>query len=775
MGCIFLEKPVLPYFGLDPSWAMGMEWAVAHGMRIGQDVIFTFGPYASIYTHLYNPETVSLQTGGGVVLALSYSAIFMYLGCGRLRKIGFFLLIFVVGLIYRTDAMFLVYPFFLSLYVQQYLGGVKSEAPKPLINEFSVVPFSLLCIPLGLLPLIKGSFGLACVCSSLAMMFYLIYRKRWAMVAGLALVPALTLIVAWLVAGQPFNGLYDFVVSMVPVISGYTDAMSLDFFGEPSFFKSARDVAVYVVLSVVMLFVLVKSSRQGILEKFYLLAVAALFLLVVFKATFVRHGDHPAAAAVGLLYFGGIVGFLATRKAWIVCLLLGGSGFYYIADHDGKFAINKWPEIIKKRYADGLIGVYSRFVNASGLNIEYEDTIAAMKQKNLVPLLPGSSDIYSYGQADLLVSGNLWSPRPVIQSYSAYTQGLAEKNSNHLRTANRPDNIFFRLEPIDGRLPSLEDGVSWVAMRDNYDAIGMVNGMAVLRKRDNFEAASRESGAKENTYDVSQDVDLSTSGAPLFLSIDLELTPIGRVLSALFKPPPLALELTFSDGNKEEYRVIAGMMRSGFFVSPRVRTTGEFYLLQSGNTRYLPNAYVRSFKMKRPVGGGIFWNTSYKAKVFEYAGRSPQPLSEDFFTGKFVDGTGVPTTAGVENCDGAIDSINDGLSNAAGAIDAGLFSINGWLAESGINGTVPPKMFVVLTDNAGKRLFATPKITTRDDVKMHFGHPEMPDAGYALFADSSGLAGSFTVGLAKIKNEQLVMCQFQKSITISQQQPTYSK
>src|SRR5260364_219639 len=61
----------------------------------------------------------------------------------------------------------------------------------------------------------------------------------------------------------------------------------------------------------------------------------------------------------------------------------------------------------------------------------------------------------------LLTAGNLWSPRPVIQSHGAYTPKLARLNELHLLSERAPNNIVFKVEPIDGRLASLEDGLSW--------------------------------------------------------------------------------------------------------------------------------------------------------------------------------------------------------------------------------------------------------------------------------------------------------------------------
>lgn len=49
--------PVFPASGLDPSWQLGLNQALVQHLRFGKQVIFTFGPYAFLYTHLYTPQT----------------------------------------------------------------------------------------------------------------------------------------------------------------------------------------------------------------------------------------------------------------------------------------------------------------------------------------------------------------------------------------------------------------------------------------------------------------------------------------------------------------------------------------------------------------------------------------------------------------------------------------------------------------------------------------------------------------------------------------------
>ncbi len=100
-----------------------------------------------------------------------------------------------------------------------------------------------------------------------------------------------------------------------------------------------------------------------------------------------------------------------------------------------------------------------RWQSPQRLHDDYQATLAQVRASRPLPILPGTVDIYSFDQTQLLASGNRWHPRPVFQSYQAYSPELLQRNRDHLSGAQAPDHIFFRIEPIDNRLPSTEDGL----------------------------------------------------------------------------------------------------------------------------------------------------------------------------------------------------------------------------------------------------------------------------------------------------------------------------
>jgi len=67
-------SPCFPINTLDSGWAFALNVAAAKGLIFGKDVIFTFGPYASIYSGQYFPATDAQSIWGGSLLAVAFAS-----------------------------------------------------------------------------------------------------------------------------------------------------------------------------------------------------------------------------------------------------------------------------------------------------------------------------------------------------------------------------------------------------------------------------------------------------------------------------------------------------------------------------------------------------------------------------------------------------------------------------------------------------------------------------------------------------------------------------
>jgi hypothetical protein len=58
----------------DAGWAWAMSIATEQGRVFGRDVVFTYGPYAAVATHLYLPGLRGVILLGGTILGVAFAA-----------------------------------------------------------------------------------------------------------------------------------------------------------------------------------------------------------------------------------------------------------------------------------------------------------------------------------------------------------------------------------------------------------------------------------------------------------------------------------------------------------------------------------------------------------------------------------------------------------------------------------------------------------------------------------------------------------------------------
>lgn len=248
------------------------------------------------------------------------------------------------------------------------------------------------------------------------------------------------------------------------------------------------------------------------------------------------------------------------------------------------------------------------------LNEERERARAAIATAHPLPRLEGTVDIYPWNIAVVLSHDLDYRPRPVYQSYAAYDGALMTLNRASLERDRAAATLIFDLETIDNRLPQLDDGRQWPHLIAHYDAAGMAGRYLLLRRR----AVPRrvelqrieEIGAVWWTA-------VALPPAPVFLwvSIDIDRTPLGRVTNTAFKLPPVELALRLSDGSERAFRLIPGMAREGFLLSPLVDTPARFAQLLGQDMALLTSRRVTHVQLRGPAEVTAYYRDSLRVTL----------------------------------------------------------------------------------------------------------------------------------------------------------------
>ncbi len=187
-------------------------------------------------------------------------------------------------------------------------------------------------------------------------------------------------------------------------------------------------------------------------------------------------------------------------------------------------------------------------------------------------------------------------PRPVFQSYSAYTPDLLERNAAFYRSEQAPSFVLCHLAVIDGHLPAMEDGPALLELFRRYRPVAREKDVLLLKR---LEAADTTRAVEHPVllqrgiaFEKEIQLDQLRAG-PKLLFVRIEETLLGRLRRALFRPPPLFLNLRTQNGETYSYRLIPGMASSDFLLDPLLRSHEDMEALYAG--RSLPR--VRSFSI----------------------------------------------------------------------------------------------------------------------------------------------------------------------------------
>lgn len=740
-------SPGMPASGLDPSWQFGTNQAVAQGLSFGKAMIFTSGPYASIYTRSYHPSTDFMAISGSLYLALSYWIyLILLMKDARWQWILAFCVV-LAALMYLLDTLFFSLPLIVGLII---FKSQLSNESRLLKSKFSSIYIAILFAPLGFIPLIKGSLFILCIAVVILCSIYFICNKNRIFAAICVISPIISMLFFWIASGQSVANLLNYLISMTVIAAGYTEAMAIN--------GNVTEIILYLIASSFLLIVISIQKKISNISKIFLFCIYFVFLFISFKGGFVRHDGHAIISGTSILIAALLLLFIINSRLTIPVVVFGLISWFYIDSHYIKTSPVGILNNLVSTYSSAWRGIKNRLESQDRLRLEFEKAVNTLRGQASFPVLKGTTDIYSYNQSYLISSGNNWSPRPVIQSYSAYTSALAEANREHLLGLKAPDNIIFGVEPIDGRLPSIEDGASWPILIANYQPNRLTNEFLFLKKSEKISGIIKPVKLLSEQHTFGETVNLPHSSQPIFAQVEITPTILGRLANIFFKPSQLLITLELKSGIKKQYRIISGMIKSGFLISPLIENTAEFGMLY-GKNYFLDGKLVKSIKIAPSTSKSMLWNNEYSITFSQIETNSLIDVSKIYNFDGFNEKLSVVKVSKARKCDGSIDVVNNTSPLAEKLVVSGLLKVNGWLAVSTEEALLPEAVYVVLTDQKGKHIYLDTHVTPRPDVGANFKKPELNNSGYATLADISGLEGEYTLGLAMKHSNLLEICQ----------------
>ena len=586
-----IQFPTSPGTGLGESWLEVLLYAHAHQWQSGRDIIFTWGPLgipSKSFFHL-GAMSAKLLLAWQIVGKLAMSAALVAL-TGKIsirRQIGFVAACALCHLSF-PDIIFLV--FITLAVVAALMDGERSAA-----ESFIWV------IALAFLAEFKFSYGLLATVGVGA-------------ASAVAAEAAETGLDApewrrntfwpfsefWVAAGQNPDHVMPYLRRSLELVSGYGGAMGLE--GTAIVFWLGVGVAAACGVLVLQWW------RAHPARPFA--AGSSGFLVLAFftawKEGFVRADSHPLCFFFFVLILAASLpglGWPQNRRHWfewvpLACLW-------------GAWATS--PELVA-----GLPrSAWNRLCANARVLPHFVRLPAAWEQERRAAVadadLPevrravgnATIDCYNFSQGSILLNRLNYAPRPVFQSYSAYTPGLDGCNLRYYQSGRAPDFLLWSSETVDGRFPSIDDASLIPALAHAFTPILAEGRYWLLKKTGPVAAAQfRKIPSLDRSVRLGEEVLVPPErSSAVWFQATLRPSRLGWLRAAAYKSALIDLVTVDDLGQRTAWRVVPRIAEAGFLLEPLLASGSDLAAFLRGRGR----VWLRSLSLECPPDQAKFW------------------------------------------------------------------------------------------------------------------------------------------------------------------------
>ncbi|MBI2813982.1 MAG: DUF2029 domain-containing protein [Opitutae bacterium] len=644
-SCIF-TFPLKPSYDLDASWRMALGKFFLDGRQFGRDIVFTYGPLGFLMGKTYSGLMFWSLLAWQVTATGFFATLILYWGerLAGWARLGYFAFLVLFGVTYE-DALHML---MIALAALELLRRV--ERPWHWSS-------ALLLLMMATQSVAKfTNLMLAAVAVVTITAFALWRHHRRSAVRLLAWYGGGYLLI-WILCGQNPLNLPAYLRNSWHVSQGYQEAMGIITPDQP-FWKAL--VVIAVLAGYILLNVLTQPDRPRSLAGAVILGA---FLHLNWKHGFVRSDGHM----VGFFY----------------CALLPITAFPVLLDETGPFLrIKRWalvgagvlcvfgirdaiPALVDSAhyiFRNRVLTNLQRATHLADTHAEYDQVLArelALYDLPHTRVVVGrrSLDVFGYDQASAIYNRFNYTPRPVFQSYSAYTPELAKLNADFYRSDRAPDFVLLKVGSIDGRLPAMDDSAVLYLFTQRYKFILNEKFFQLWQKTGvPVDPAETPRLLERRNLPVGQPWSLAEHNQlPLWVQIDLRPSLLGRLRTFFYKPPLLQLAIEDTQGLTRTYRMPAPIGRAGFIINPIIedltaftryainkpeRTTRQITLMLAPADRkyFAPTAQVGLSRLNTSTAAQEFFNPLNRERFYMFGVAPVSFESANLPTNEQIDG-----------------------------------------------------------------------------------------------------------------------------------------
>lgn len=584
--CVYAAPDRIAYC-VDESWHTALNIALEKSFVFGRDLIFTYGPLGFLSTRVDFGINFLYLVLFDVFIAANIGFIIWYIWK---RHFNFGVIIITLLICYLSPVVDASFKLLFIMLFWLVIGAREKSA------SYFLVPFAVAVV----------SFFIKINTSFIAIFIFYIFllaalfknekSNTGKIILGLALPPTI------LLASKIFNvDLNGYVFNGLELIGKYNDAMN---FIAPASMKYTILIAATAVASWFGFLILFFKGEKSI-PRICSLTAFCLVSFVLFKQSVVRNdGEHlfaylffaPVLWIFAVLFFGD--DFRRVRKIVVglaaAVIIIGVLPLRHFTNRAEFNPLNR-----RKYYAQIFTGGDEQTKNRAREHFKMPDDVLqsfGAKTADVMPL-----------NVNLIYQNNLnYRPRPIFQSYAAFSDELINLNRQAYEGENAPEMIIFSNEIIDDRYALFDDQGAKIAMLEKYSVVKKFsfseNEYLLLEK--NATSKSANLGAAENaTITFYEDFAVKDLNKMYLVKVKIDYSMFGKISRILYQPLRLKIVFTLDDGTTREFRAVNPILESGVIVNPFVETDEDYEKFFKGETQSLKK--IKSFRLE-PFYDGNF-------------------------------------------------------------------------------------------------------------------------------------------------------------------------